>query len=337
LGEPLSASPSGGPVVALFGATGTGKTAVACAVADAVPVRLISCDSVQLYRDLRAATAKPEGEETRHSWALVDWAEPHEDVNLGAWVRAAEDELRAAWKRRRLPLVAGGTGMYLRGLLKGVARAPRRNPALRERLRALEARHGSPWLHRVLARLDPPSADRIGPHDRQRLVRALEVRIASGRSFAGLQGRGWEGPDRWPALRLGLHMDRAALYARLDARVERFFERGLIDEVLWLLGPGGVPPDANALRAIGYREVVRACRPLADGSWIFAGDEAEVRAEVAQSTRRYAKRQMTWFRREPGTVWLDAEDPRVAERCIETIREWSAAFPDPSFGYTAGP
>ena len=324
-----------GAVVVLLGPTGTGKTALACAIADAWPVRLISCDSVQLYRDLRAATAKPEGPEARHPWALVDWAEPDQDVNLKDWVCAAERELKQAWSGRHLPLVAGGTGMYLRGLVKGVARAPRRDPGLRERLRALEARHGTPWLHRVLGRLDPRTAGRIGPRDRQRLVRALEVRIASGRSLAALQHGGWEGPDRWPTLRIGLSLDREALYARLDARVARFFERGLIDEVLWLLGSRGVRPDANALRAIGYREIVRACRRRPDGTWVFEGDERPVRDEVARSTRRYAKRQMTWFRREPGVVWMDAEDPELAGRCLETIRRWRRTFPSPSFGYTS--
>jgi tRNA dimethylallyltransferase len=224
--------------------------------------------------------------------------------------------------------------MYLRGLLKGVAPAPRRDRELRSRLLALDARHGSPWLHRVLGRLDAGSASRIGPNDRQRIVRALEVLLASGDSLAALQRRGWEGPDRWPVLRIGLRMDRVALYARLEARVARFFARGLIEEVLELIGPRGVPSDANALRAIGYREVVRACRRLPDGEWVFAGDEEQVRDEVAQSTRRYAKRQLTWFRREPDTLWLDAGDRQVASRCLDALDRWGRAFPTPPFGYT---
>lgn len=324
-------------LLALFGPTGTGKTALACDIADRLPVRLISCDSVQVYRDLQAATAKPEGNERRHPWALVDWADPERDVNLGDWVRAAERELEVAWGEGRTPLVVGGTGMYLRGLLKGVASAPRRDPGERRRLYALDAKHGTPWLHRVLTRLDPETAGNVGSNDRQRVVRALEVRLSVGASLAGLQSGGWRGPDRWPTLRLGLATDRTRLYQTLDRRVDQFFERGLIEEVLWLLGPRGVPPEANALRAIGYREVVRACRREPGRGWVFAGDEASLRAEVAQATRRYAKRQMTWFRREPDTTWLDPEDPSTLEVCLERIRRWLACPGGHPFGYTSGP
>lgn len=321
-------------VVALFGPTGTGKTRLACGIADRLPVRLISCDSVQLYRGLDAATAKPEGDERRHPWSLVDWAEPEQDVNLGDWVRAAERELATAWAEGRIPLVVGGTGMYLRGLVKGVAGAPRRDPALRARLRALDRRHGTPWLHRVLCRLDPETASRLGANDRQRVIRALEVRLKTGSSLARIHSDGWRGPDRWPVLRIGLHVDRARLYERLDRRVERFFDRGLIDEVLWLLGPRGVPPEANALRAIGYREVVAACRQEPPGRWIFDGDRGAVGEEIARSTRRYAKRQLTWFRREPDTCWLDGDDPGAVRRAVERIRNWAGLPADDPFGYT---
>lgn len=328
--------PTSSPVIALFGPTGTGKTGLACALADALPLGLISCDSVQVYRDLSAATAKPEGDELRHPWALVDWMDPARDLDLARWVQEAEREVARAAKRGRWPAVVGGTGLYLRGLAKGVAKAPPRDPALRGRLDALAAAHGASWLHRVLSRLDPRTAAQLRPGDRQRLVRALEVRLTSGKSLAALQAGGWRGPDRFPVLRIGLALPREVLYRRLDERVDRFFERGLVDEVLWLLGERGVPPSANSLRAIGYREVVARCERGAGGAWRFAGDETIVREEVKQATRRYAKRQMTWFRREPGTHWLDAGRADLFAEAREIIVRWKSGPEGRTLGYTPG-
>jgi len=305
-----------GPLVAIFGPTGTGKTALAVRLADHLPVHLVSCDAVQVYRDLRAAAAKPEGAERRHPWALVDAVEPTRDVDMGWWVRAAEEECRWAWRAGRVPVVAGGTGMYLRGLLKGVAPAPPRNEPLRARLRELAERHSVPWLHRVLGRLDPASARRIRPRDGKRIVRALEVRLATGRPLSALQGNAWRGPDRFPVFRVMLDMPRDELYARLDRRVERFFARGLVAEVRWLLEARGVSPGANALKGIGYREVVDSLRGQA------AGDGLTLVARVQRSTRRYAKRQWTWFRGEPADLVLDARRPLEAlvEEVLEFLR-----------------
>ena len=306
-------------LVALVGPTGTGKTALACAIADRVPCRLISCDALQVYRGLDAATAKPEGEERRHPWALVDWVDPREDVNLGRFARAAEAEVAAAAAEGRTALLVGGTGLYLRGLLKGVAEAPPRDEALRARLTALAARRGVPFLHRVLARLDPRTAARLAPNDRQRLARALEVRLLTGTSLAALQDGGWARPDRFPALKFGLTLPREELYARLDARAAGFFARGLVAEVRRLVEEEGVPREANALRAIGYREVVRAL--AAEGP----PDEAALVEETRRATRQYAKRQLTWFRGEPGIEWFDARTPGLADELAARI----AAFASP--------
>lgn len=302
--------------LALLGPTGTGKTALACAIADRLPARLVSCDAIQVYRGLEAASAKPTAEERRHPWALVDWVEPDDPVDLGRWVRAAERELRAARDAGQVPVVAGGTGLYLRGLAKGVAAAPGRNEPLRRRLDALAARRGAGFLHRVLGRLDPASAARLGTGDQARLVRALEVRMLTGVALSTLQAASWRGPDRFPLLRVGLDLPRALLYERLDRRVERFFAAGLVDEVRALLDQRGLPPSANALRGIGYREVVE---------WLTgrsaARDLDELVALVQRNTRRYAKRQMTWFRREHGTRWFDARDPEFAERVIDLVEQ----------------
>ena len=306
----------GRPLLAIYGPTGTGKTALAVRLADRLPLHLVSCDAVQVYRDLRAAAAKPEGDEWRHPWALVDVAEPDRDMDMGRWVRAAEAECRWAWRAGRIPAVVGGTGMYLRGLVKGLAPAPPRDEALRARLRRLAARHSVPWLHRVLGRLDPASAARLGRRDEKRIVRALEVRLATGRSLAGLQGEAWRGPDRFDVLRVMLDMPRAELYARLDRRVERFFDRGLVTEVRWLLGPRGVPSAANSLKGIGYREVVDVLRGREPD------DGLALLERVQRNSRRYAKRQWTWFRREGSDLVLDSRRPleECAEEVVEAVR-----------------
>jgi tRNA dimethylallyltransferase len=189
--------------------------------------------------------------------------------------------------------------MYLRGLLRGIVDAPARQVELRRRLYGMAARHGSRRLHRWLARRDPASALRLGPGDTQIAV----------------QGTWARGVERYASCKLGLDLDRRTLHARLDARVDRFFENGLVEEVRALLR-SGVHPSANAFKAIGYREAVSA---IARGE-----DPAGVRAEVAAATRRYAKRQRTWFRGEPGVVWLDGARPSAdVARDIETA--WRAA------------
>jgi tRNA dimethylallyltransferase len=313
-------------VVVLFGATGTGKTGLACAIADRIPCRLVSCDAVQVYRHVDAASAKPSGDELRHPWALVGVADPGDDLNLADWVRAAERELEIAAAAGRVPLVVGGTGLYVRGLLKGIAPAPPRDEALRERLRATASRRGVPFLHRLLSRLDPATAARLQPNDSQRLVRALEVRIAAGASITALQGGAWSGPDRYPALRLGLELPRDLLGRRLDARVEAFFAAGLVDEVRDLLGPRRVPPGANALSGIGYRETAAFLAA--------AGKEPleSLVAEVRLHTRQYAKRQATWFRRERPAVWFDPREPGLADGLAEAIAAWHSGGPPPAFG-----
>ena len=304
------------PVVAIYGATGTGKTRLAVELADRLPCRLISCDALQVYRDFRVATEKPRGDEARHPWALVDWAEPARDVNLGEWVRAAEAEIRAARTAGEVPVVAGGTGLYLRGLLKGVAAAPPREPALRARLDALAGRHGVPYLHRVLTRLDPATARRLAPRDRQRVIRALEVRLAAGASLAALQGDGFARPDRFPALRIGLAVPREQLYPRLDARAAGYLAAGLVEEVRWLFETRRVPRAANAFRALGYRE---ALEHLEGGSG--PGGEAVLLERIQRNTRRFAKRQATWFRGEAGTEWHDPREPGLADRLAARVRE----------------
>lgn len=270
-----------------------------------------------MYRGFDAATAKPSREDrARIPHHLVDVADPRDDYDLGVFVRAADRAIAEIVERGRVPVVVGGTGMYLRGLLRGVVAVPPRDRERRRRLRGIVERGGTARLHRLLLRLDPGSAERVAPTDIQRLVRALEIALGPGPRWSErllAEGRWDRENERFAALKFVVEMERAAHRRRLDDRVDRFFEDGLAEEVRALLA-AGVPESANAFKGIGYREVLAA---------ISAGrDPDAVRDEVKRSTWRYAKRQRTWFRAEPGMIRLDAAlgGARLAEIVVETWR-----------------
>jgi tRNA dimethylallyltransferase len=284
--------------VVIVGPTAVGKSDLALRLCEERGGEIVSVDSMQVYRGLDAGTSKPDAATRRRvPHHGIDLAEPGRDFSVGDFVRETEAVVEAIRARGRLAVLVGGTGLYLRGLLKGLADAPRRQAGLRARLARVEARRGGPFLHAMLRRVDPPAAARLGPNDRQRIVRALEVFFAEKRRLSDLVRRAPFGPDRWPAVRIGLTMERGLLYRRIDARVERFFAAGLVDEVRRLLA-AGAPPEANAFKALGYREAIlhlqgRMTLPAAI-------------AATQQATRRYAKRQWTWFRREEGVTWFEA-------------------------------
>jgi tRNA dimethylallyltransferase len=305
-------------VLVVLGPTGTGKSDVALEVARALDGEIVGCDALQVYRGLDAATAKPTAaarRSVRHH--LVDCVDPRTDYTMADYVRAADGAVAAVVARGRLPLVVGGTGLYLRGLLRGFIDAPARDPELRSRLHRIVDRGGTERLRGWLRRHDPASERRIPAADVQRLVRAIELASAGGASWSDrLRERGtWSsGAERYRSLKIGLDLDREQHGERLDVRVDRFFDAGLVEEVHGLLQQG-VPRETNAFKAIGYREVLHA---------LDHGKEPEkVRDEVRRNTRRYARRQRTWFRAEPGVVWLDAalEAPILAERIVELWRK----------------
>jgi len=244
-------------------------------------------------------------------------ADPRHDYSLAEYVRDADAAIAAIFARGRVPVVAGGAGMYLRGLLKGIVAAPPRDEALRARLNAQIARFGTRRVHRLLARLDPESARRVPPEDAQRIVRALELACAGETWSATLSRAGtWAGTEeRYRALKFGLDLDRSVLASRLSARVDAFFEADLPGEVDRLLAEG-VPESANAFKGIGYREMLRARRERRA--------PAEFREAIVIATRQYAKRQRTWFRKEPGLVWLDAT-PGVDALVQTVVDAWHAA------------
>ena len=292
-------------VLVVVGPTAVGKSAFALCACEQFLGELVSADSMQVYRGLETATSKPGAEErARVPHHGIDLADPGQDFSMGDFVRSAERSIDGIHARGRLPVLVGGTGLYVRGLLRGVAEAPRRSPRLRARLDALAARRGVPWLHRMLRRVDPHTASRLPVRDRQRIARALEVFFSARRPLSSLIGASPFGEDRYDAIKIGLDMRRDELHRRIDARVDGFFAAGLVDEVKSLLA-SGCPPSANALKALGYREVLS-----------FLQGETTLEEAITltrRNTRRYAKRQSTWFRKEPGVVWLEI-DPRSPER-----------------------
>lgn len=291
-------------VLAVVGPTAVGKSEFALQLCERFRGELLSVDSMQVYRGLDIGTSKPDGSERRRAVHHgIDLARPGEDFSLGEFVRYAEQTILSIKQRGRLPVLVGGTGLYLRGLLRGIVDSPRRDEAIRARLNDAARRRGEDYLHRMLQRVDLEAARRLGRRDRQRVVRALEVFFATRRCLSEWIRESPFGTDRYDVIKLGLNMDREHLYRRIDARVERFFAAGLSDEVRGLLA-GGCPPAANALKALGYRECLG----------YLAGERTldEAIALTRRNTRRYAKRQLTWFRAEPDVFWFhldpDGED-----------------------------
>lgn len=297
-------------LLVIAGPTASGKSALAVELAQRLGGEIVGADSQQLYRALDVGTAKPTAaERTAVPHHLVDVAEPGEGMDAARYVALADRAIEGIAGRGALPVVVGGTGLYLRALLHGVVDAPGRDPALRARLEAEAAALGRPALHARLAAVDPAAAARILPNDLVRVVRALEI-AAGGRRPSDLHAEHAFRPDRYRALFLALSPPRPALHARIDARVEEMFRGGILVEARALLGRLGAPLPPKL--PIGYAEaaaVVQGTLPLA---------EAVRRVQAAH--RQYARRQVVWLRREPGVEWI--EPPYQAEALARRVMAW---------------
>ncbi|HZT33533.1 MAG TPA: tRNA (adenosine(37)-N6)-dimethylallyltransferase MiaA [Bryobacteraceae bacterium] len=307
------------PLIVILGPTGAGKSELALGVAEAFRGEVINCDSLQTYRYFDIGTAKLRPEERRGiPHHLIDILDPDQVFSAGDYTRAARQTLAELAKAGRLPVIVGGTGFYLRALVDGLFRGPSRDEALRARLAAKEQRRAG-TLHRLLRRLDSETATRIHARDVPKLIRALEICVLARRPASELFQSGRDALVGYRALKLGLWPDRDALYQRLDRRSEQMFATGLVDEVRQILARG-FPPESKPFESHGYRQALQLLRGelnLKDA--IFYAQ---------RNTRRYAKRQMTWFRREAGVEWLRGfgDDPDLQTAALERVRIFLTSF-----------
>ena len=300
--------------VLLLGPTGSGKTALSLALGEHFAGEIVSCDSVAVYRGMDLGTAKPTPEErARLPHHLIDVADPDQLFTAGEYSRQARAALREIAARDRIPIVTGGTGLYLRALTEGLFSGPTRQTELRARLERSRHRHGDSWLHRILVRLDAATAERIHANDVPKLIRAIEVCVASRKPLSQVLDNMEVARDPltgFRLLRIGLNPPRMALYDRLNRRAAEMFRAGLVEETRGLLDRYGL---VKALDSLGYRQ---AAAVLAKTLTLEAAIEA-----AQQGHRNYAKRQLTWFRREPGVHWLEGfgDEPETLRAAIALI------------------
>jgi tRNA dimethylallyltransferase len=302
------------PLVAIVGPTASGKSALGVWLALQLGGEVVACDSTQLYRGFDIGTAKPAVDERQGvAHHLVDVLDGKEEATAGGYRERALEVLRELRSREKLPIFTVGTGLYLRALLEGLADVPLRCESLRERLRESAAQHGAGYLHKILQRLDPESAGKIAAADTQKLIRAVEVCLLAKRPLSELHRDGREPLQGWRVIKIGLEPEREALYERIHARTEAMLARGWQEEVRGLV-ESGLPEDAKPFDFIGYREL----RAVLRGEMKL--DEA--RTPIEQATRRYAKRQLTWFRREQDVQWLPGfgDDAVIQQQALARVR-----------------
>jgi len=299
-------------LVVVLGPTASGKTALALALAEPFRGEIVSCDSVAMYREFEIGTAKPNAaERARVPHHLLDFVDPTGYMTAGEYARMARQVLGEIQSRGNLPIVVGGTGLYLRALLEGLFPGPQRSEDLRERLRQRASKKGSAYLHQVLRRLDPAASATIHQNDIPKMIRAIEVCLASRQKMTEMWKQGRDSLKGFRVLRLGLNPERNELYRRINRRAEQMFESGLVEETRRLLEKYGEA--ARSLSSLGYKQAVQLLRSEID---------ADTALQAAQQAHRnYAKRQMTWFRREPDVAWLPGfgDDPSIQRRALALV------------------
>jgi tRNA dimethylallyltransferase len=285
-------------IYAIAGPTASGKTALAAELALRIGGEIVNFDSVQIYMGIQVATAKPTEEEKRGvPHHLIDYIDPRVNYTAADWAKDAVKKIEEIESRGKVPILVGGTGFYLRTLRQPLFESPKTDQRLRERLRAIKEKRGAEHLHGMLRRVDDESAEKLAARDYPRVMRALEVYFQTGETFSKQRPNREEPPKFAERIRLFvLNPPRDELYERINRRTEEHFAAGLIDEVKRLLTQG-VPESSNALGAHGYR---RVCEYLRGERTLESAIE-----KTKQDVRNYAKRQLTWFRREPDAVWLD--------------------------------
>lgn len=300
-------------VVGIVGPTGSGKSSLALALAKAFHGEVVSCDALQVYRGLDIGTGKiTEEERGSVPHHLLDVVDPDEEFSAADYIQNAAPIVRDLSRSGKLPIVVGGTGLYLRTLVRGLFDGPGRRPELRARLSEIAERRGTHFVYRMLVRFDPDSAERIHPNDFVRIVRALEVTFSSRTKMSEMMRRRRSPLEGYRFMLIGLAAPREQLTRRIEERVKSMFRAGFVDEVRCLLEDYG--PHAPAFKAIGYGEVAR-----------YLCDElslAEAERQTVKATVQYAKRQMTWFKREDGVRWFAGwgDDPELERKVRDYVR-----------------
>lgn len=306
-------------IICIAGPTASGKTALAVALAKEVNGEVVSCDSMQVYKRMDIGTAKPTLEEMQGiPHHMIDVAEPDEDFSVSRYCEMAAPIVDGILARGKTAIIAGGTGLYMDSLIRGNAFAPFPSTGIREKLEAQADREGMEsmlnWLHSI----DPEATSRLHLSDRKRIIRALEVYLETGETITEHNRRTQAIPPRYRPLWLGLDFtQRSELYSRIDQRVGLMLEMGLLEEIQSLLA-SGIPSKATAMQAIGYKEFVAALSGQ--------GTVEEAAAQVRQSSRHYAKRQLTWFRRNKSIHWLTRAPGEGGEEIIARARQFLREF-----------
>lgn len=301
------------PLVAIVGPTASGKSALGVWLAERLGGEVVACDSTQLYRGFDIGTVKPSASERRGvAHHLIDVLHPREEATAGGYRQLTLAVLEELRQRKRLPIFTVGTGLYLRALLEGLADVPQRSEELRERLRSNAREHPRGYLHRLLKRLDPKAARKIASGDEQKLIRAIEVCLLARRPISEVHRLGRTPLEGWTVLKIGLRPQREKLVERIHARTDAMLARGWLEEVRRLL-KSGLEDSAKPFDFIGYREL-RAVLQKKDSL-------EEARVAIQQATRRYAKRQLTWFRKEQGVRWFSefGDDPELQSAVLEWL------------------
>ena len=303
-------------LLVVLGPTASGKTALSVALAERFHGEIVNCDSVAMYREFEIGTAKPSpAERARAPHHLLDFVHPTGYITAGEYARLARQALTEIKSRGNLPIVVGGTGLYLRALLDGLFPGPQRSEELREKLRQRVEQNGPGYLRRLLSRLDSDAAKKIHANDIPKLIRAIEVCLASRQKMTAMWKQGRDPLTGFRILRLGLNPERDALYARINQRAGSMFDSGLLEETKRLLAKYG--DAARPLSSLGYKQSAQLLRGEIDRKTALQAAQ--------QAHRNYAKRQMTWFRREPDVAWLKGfgDDPAIQEKAAALVVERS--------------
>ena len=306
-------------IITIAGPTASGKTALSILLAKEMDGEIVSCDSMQVYKDMDIGTAKPTPEEQQGiPHHMLSVAEPWEDFSVSRYCAMADPIVEDILRRGKSPIIVGGTGLYMDALIRGNAFAPCPSTGRREELEALAASQGIEAVIERLRAVDPESAARLHPSDQKRIIRAMEVYLETGMTITEHNRKTQEIPPKYHPIRFALtDRQRQTLYDRIDRRVDTMVEAGLIEEIQGLLARG-IPEKCTAMQAIGYKEFVAALHG--------ACSLEEAAGQVKQASRRYAKRQLTWFRRNPENIWLIREDGQTSMEILDSARQYLRDF-----------